>query len=85
MRIPCTPHTLFTLIIGFLFGVVLSTSLGAWAQLWPTPYEDANQQLWQQQQRALQQESLQRLRQQDFQHQMEAFPRLPGPASRPPC
>lgn len=77
-----TQQTLLGLVVGLLLGLVLGTGVLALAQLWPSPYDETNKQIWQQQQQANQMETLQRLRQQDFQRQLQESSLAPG---RQPC
>ena len=81
MRTHINMNLLCGLLIGLVVGMTIGTSMLALAQLWPSPYDETNQQIWQQQQQANQMETLQRLRQQDFQRQIQEFPAH----SRPPC
>ena len=77
-----THQTILGLFGGFLLGLVLGTGVLALAQGWD-PYAETNQQIWQQQQELRQMETLQRLRNQDFQRQLQDL----SPSTRPlsPC
>lgn len=77
-----THQTVFGLVVGLVLGLVLGTGVLAVAQLWPSPYDETNRQIWQNQQQYNQQEILRSLQNQDFERQMQQNGLAPG---RPPC